>query len=384
MTNAVDPVALARALIACPSVTPHDGGALGVLEQALAGLGFTCHRLPFSEPAEDDVDNLYARLGDGAPNFCFAGHTDVVPVGDDAAWSADPFGAEIVNDVLYGRGAVDMKGAIACFIAAAARFLAARGGRFDGSISLLITGDEEAVAINGTRKVLEWMTANGETIDACIVGEPTNRETIGDRIKIGRRGSIGGRLTVRGTQGHVAYPQLADNSLPRLIKTLAALNDRVLDEGTEHFQASNLEVTTIDVGNTVGNVIPSQASAAFNIRFNDRHTGASLAEWLRATCAEHAGEHELSLGHSGDAFLTPPGPLSELISETVTRVLGAPPELSTSGGTSDARFIKDYCPVVELGLVGQTMHQVDERVALKDLHALTDIYAALLDAYFPS
>ena len=382
MTNAVDPVELARALIACPSVTPHDGGALGVLENALAGFGFTSHRLTFDEPGTEPVDNLYARLGDGAPNFCFAGHTDVVPVGDDAAWSLDPFGAEVVDDVLYGRGAVDMKGAIACFVAAVSRFLAARGGRFDGSISLLITGDEEAVAINGTRKVLEWMTEHGETIDACVVGEPTNRETLGDMIKIGRRGSISGTLTVRGTQGHVAYPQLADNPVPRMVTTLAALNGRVLDEGTEHFQPSNLEITTIDVGNAAGNVIPSEASAAFNIRFNDHHTGASLSEWLHATCAAHAGEHELSLHHSGDAFLTPPGPFSALMSETVTRVLGAPPELSTTGGTSDARFIKDYCPVAEFGLVGQTMHQVDERVALKDLHALTDIYAAVLDAYF--
>ena len=382
MTNVVDPVALARALIACPSVTPADEGALDVLQAALEGLGFTSHRLTFDEPGTEPVDNLYARLGDGAPNFCFAGHTDVVPVGDAAAWSADPFGAEIVDDVLYGRGAVDMKGAIACFAAAVARFLATRGGRFDGSISLLITGDEEAVAINGTRKVLEWMAENGETIDACVVGEPTNRETLGDMVKIGRRGSISGTLTVRGTQGHVAYPQLADNPVPRLVKTLAALDDRVLDEGTEHFQPSNLEVTTIDVGNTAGNVIPAEAMAEFNIRFNDHHTGASLGEWLHATCAEHAGEHELSLHHSGDAFLTPPGPLSALMSETVTRVLGAPPELSTTGGTSDARFIKDYCPVAEFGLVGQTMHKVDERVALKELHALTDIYAAVLDAYF--
>jgi succinyl-diaminopimelate desuccinylase len=382
MTNAVDPVALARALIACPSVTPADEGALDVLQAALEGLGFTSHRLTFDEPGTEPVDNLYARLGDGAPNFCFAGHTDVVPVGDAAAWSADPFGAEIVDDVLYGRGAVDMKGAIACFAAAVARFLAARGGRFEGSISLLITGDEESVAINGTRKVLEWMAENGETIDACVVGEPTNRETLGDMVKIGRRGSISGKLTVRGTQGHVAYPQLADNPVPRLVKTLAALDDRVLDEGTEHFQPSNLEVTTIDVGNAAGNVIPAEAMAEFNIRFNDHHTGASLSEWLHATCAEHAGEHELGLHHSGDAFLTPPGPLSALMSETVTRVLGVPPELSTTGGTSDARFIKDYCPVAEFGLVGQTMHKVDERVALKELHALTDIYAAVLDAYF--
>ena len=380
----VDPVELTRALIRCPSVTPEDAGALGVLQAALEGLGFACHRLTFSQAGTADVDNLYARIGRKQPNFCFAGHTDVVPVGDEAAWSVDPFGAELVDGVLYGRGAVDMKGAVACFVAAAARFLAARGDGFDGSISLLITGDEEGSAINGTRKVLEWMAENGERIDVCVVGEPTNPTRLGDMIKIGRRGSLTGRLNVRGTQGHVAYPQLADNPIPRLVRTLAALTEAPLDEGSEHFQPSNLEVTTIDVGNTASNVIPAAAGATFNIRFNDHHSADSLVEWLRATCAAHAGAHDLDLHIGGEAFLTPPGHLSDLLGSAVERVLGVRPELGTTGGTSDARFIKDYCPVAEFGLVGQTMHKVDERVTAGDLRALTDVYAGVLDAYFQS
>ncbi|MFQ5959098.1 MAG: succinyl-diaminopimelate desuccinylase [Alphaproteobacteria bacterium] len=378
----VDPVELTAALIRCPSVTPEDAGALGVLEAALEGLGFACHRLTFSEPGTADVDNLYARTGRKQPNFCFAGHTDVVPVGDEAAWSADPFGAELVDGVLYGRGAVDMKGAVACFVAAAARFLAVREGAFEGSISLLITGDEEGSAINGTRKVLAWMAENGERIDACVVGEPTNPARLGEMIKIGRRGSLTGRLTVHGTQGHVAYPHLADNPIPRLVRTLAALSGEPLDEGNEHFQPSNLEVTTIDVGNPASNVIPAAAAATFNIRFNDQHSSDSLAEWLRATCAAHAGTHELDVVVGGEAFLTPPGHLSDMLGDAVERVLGVRPVLGTTGGTSDARFIKDYCPVAEFGLVGQTMHKVDERVAAADLHALTDVYAGVLDAYF--
>ena len=377
-----DPIALARALIRCPSVTPADEGALDVLAGALGPLGFECHRLPYFELGTPDVDNLYARIGRKQPNLCFAGHTDVVPVGDEAAWSADPFGATLSDGVLHGRGAVDMKGAIACFIAAAVRFLAKRGNDFEGSISLLITGDEEGPSINGTRKVLTWMKENGEHMDACIVGEPTNAERLGDMVKIGRRGSITGRLTVIGTQGHVGYPHLADNPVPRLVATLAALDDRVLDEGSEHFQPSNLEVTTVDVGNPAENIIPARACATFNIRFNDSHTGESLAAWLRETCAGHAGEHELSLRASGDAFLTPPGALSELVSGAIERVLGERPALGTTGGTSDARFIKDHCPVAEFGLVGLTMHKVDERVPVADLTALTDIYAALLDDYF--
>ena len=382
MSGPVDPVALTRALIRCPSVTPDDAGALGVLVAAIEPLGFTCHRLTFSEPGAADVDNLYARVGSAAPNFCFAGHTDVVPVGDSAAWSVDPFGGALIDGVVHGRGAVDMKGAVACFAAAAARFLEARGDAFAGSISLLITGDEEAAAINGTRKVLEWMAERGETLDACLVGEPTNPARLGEMVKIGRRGSITGWLTVRGVQGHVAYPHLADNPARRMVRTLAALYDHVLDDGSEHFPASNLEVVTVDVGNPAENVIPAQAKATFNIRFNDNHTGDSLAAWLRETCAAHAGDHELKIRIGGEAFLTPPGRLSALIVDAVERACGTRPELGTTGGTSDARFIKDHCPVAEFGLVGETAHKVDERVAVADLRALTDTYAAVLDAYF--
>jgi succinyl-diaminopimelate desuccinylase len=380
----IDPVELAQRLIRCPSVTPEDAGALAIAEADLEGLGFACHRLTFSEPGTPDVDNLYARIGRAAPNFCFAGHTDVVPVGEEAAWTVDPFGGELVDGVLWGRGAADMKGALACFVAAAARFLGARSAGFDGSISLLITGDEEGPAINGTRKVLEWMAANGERIDACLVGEPTNPARLGETVKIGRRGSITGRLTVLGAQGHVAYPHRADNPIPRLMDTLAALTAKPLDEGSEHFEPSNLEVTTVDVGNPAENLIPARARATINVRFNDRHTGDGLAAWLRDCCTAHAGAHELEILVTGEAFLTPPGALSELIVGAVERVLGARPELGTAGGTSDARFIKDYCPVAEFGLVGQTMHKADERVAAADLHALTDVYAAVLDAYFPA
>ncbi len=380
--SAIDPLVLAAAMIRCPSVTPADEGALGVLQAALEGLGFTCHRLPFSEPGADDVDNLYARIGDGGPNFCFAGHTDVVPVGDADAWRVGPFEAAVIDDQLFGRGAADMKGAVACFAAAAGRLLEARGNGFKGSISLLITGDEEGPAINGTVKMLDWLAHRGETLDACVVGEPTNPETLGEMIKIGRRGTITGRLTVTGIQGHIAYPHRADNPIPRLLRTLAALNGEVLDEGTEHFQRSNLEVTTIDVGNRASNVIPSSAHAVFNIRFNDRHTGASLAAWMGEVCSRHAGDHELDVRIGGEAFLTPPGPLSDAIARAIEQVLGVTPELSTTGGTSDARFIKDHCPVVEFGLAGQTMHRVDERVPVADLYALTDVYAAVLDTYF--
>ena len=379
----IDPLELAAAMIRCPSVTPADAGALDVLQAALEGLGFTCHRLPFSEPGAADVDNLYARIGEAAPNFCFAGHTDVVPVGDAAAWSVEPFGARVIDGTLYGRGAADMKGAVACFVAAAARIIGDRGGPPGGSISLLITGDEEGPAVNGTAKVLSWLAERGERLDACVVGEPTNRERLGDMIKIGRRGSITGWLTVHGAQGHVAYPHHADNPLPRLVRTLAALDRETLDKGNAHFQPSNLEVTTVDVGNPAENVIPASARATFNIRFNDNHTGASLTAWLRDVCGRHAGAHDLEVRVSGEAFLTPPGPLSEMIAAAVERVSGARPALSTTGGTSDARFIKDHCPVAEFGLVGQTMHQVDERVAVADLGALTDIYAQVLEAYFP-
>lgn len=376
---ATDPVSIAQALIRRPSVTPADAGALGVLEAVLAPLGFTCHRLRFEEPGTDPIENLYARLGDRGPNFCFAGHTDVVPVGDPRGWTVDPFGGEIHDGQLFGRGAVDMKGAIAAFVAAAARRIAEKRPP-DGSISLLITGDEEGPSVNGTCKVLDWLAARGERLDACVVGEPTNPTALGDMIKIGRRGSLSGRLTVRGVQGHVAYPHLADNPLPRLVRMLAAITAEPLDAGTAHFQPSTLALTTIDVGNPATNVIPAEGTAVFNIRFNDAHTPASIESWLRARFDAVGGDYELAVGVRGVSFLTPPGPLTESVAAAVERVTGRRPELSTTGGTSDARFIKDHCPVVEFGLVGQTMHKVDERVALDDLARLTDIYGAILDA----
>lgn len=383
---ALDPVELARALIRCPSVTPADAGAIQTLIAALEPLGFACHRLTFGDPdaTGDDapVENLYAVVGEGGRNFCFAGHTDVVPVGDRAAWTVDPFGAEVIDGVLYGRGAADMKGAVACFAAAAARFLAKRGRNFGGRISLLITGDEEGPAVNGTKKVLDWLAARGETLDACLVGEPTNPMRLGEMIKIGRRGSLTGRLTVHGIQGHTAYPHLAENPVHHLVRMLHAVTAEPLDHGTAHFQPSTLQITTVDVGNPASNVIPAVARAAFNIRFNDRHTAESLERWLRGKFDAEGARYLLEIQVSGESFLTPPGPLSDLVAGAVERRLGRRPELSTTGGTSDARFIKDVCPVAEFGLVGQTMHKVDERVPLADLAALTDIYENVLDGFF--
>lgn len=378
----VDATELAARMIRCPSVTPADEGALDVLQEELQGLGFECWRLPFSEPGAADVDNLYARLGNGAPAFCFAGHTDVVPVGDAGQWQSDPFSGEIRDGVLYGRGAADMKGAIACFVSAVARFL--KGGERDwqGSICMLITGDEEGPAINGTRKVLRWMAENGESIDVCLVGEPTNPENVGDMIKIGRRGSMVGRLGVEGVQGHAAYPHLADNPIPRLVAMLRVLTETALDEGSEHFQPSTIAVTSVDVGNPATNVIPASAWATFNIRFNDAHTGASLEAWLRERFDKVGGVYTLEVSVSGEAFLTRPGMFSTTVATAVERVLGVTPELGTSGGTSDARFIKDHAEIAEFGLVGRTMHKVDERVAISDLAKLTEVYNAILDDFF--
>ena len=385
--NLTDPVELTRALIRCPSVTPAEGGALDLLESVLGGLGFACHRLRFSEPGTADVDNLYARIGNDGPNFCYAGHTDVVPVGNRADWSVDPFAGQIVGNTVIGRGAVDMKGAIAAFVAALADFLEKRGPAFSGSISLLITGDEEDVAINGTRKVLGWLAERGERLDACLVGEPTSDARLGDMVKIGRRGSLSGRLSVFGTQGHVAYPDLADNPVHHLVRMLGAVTAEPLDSGSDHFPPSSLQVSTVDVGNPTGNVIPAKASAAFNVRFNDRYTGAGVEAWIRdrldrAIDTARGARYQLDTRISGESFLTPPGPLSELVSGAVERVIGAAPELGTTGGTSDARFIKDHCPVVELGLLNATAHQVDERVTLNDLRQLTEIYGAVLDSTF--
>jgi len=378
----IDPVELTRELIRRPSVTPRDEGAIEVLQRALEGLGFACHRLVFSEPGTDDVVNLYARLGAAAPNFCFAGHTDVVPVGDTGAWTVDPFAAELREETLWGRGAADMKGAIGAFAAAVERFLAERGREFGGSISLLVTGDEEGVNINGTKKVLAWLEERGERLDFCVVGEPTNARELGDMAKIGRRGSLTGYLTVKGTQGHTAYPHLADNAAHRLVEMLHALIATPLDEGTAHFQPSTLQVASIDIGNPVSNVIPAEARAVFNARFNDRWSSAALERHIRARLDGAGGRYELRVHVSGESFLTAPGRVSEIVVGAAEQVTGRRPELSTTGGTSDARFIVKHCPVVEFGLVGQTMHQVDERVPVADLERLSAIYRRILDNYF--
>jgi succinyl-diaminopimelate desuccinylase len=378
----IDPVALTQDLIRCPSVTPDEGGALDLLQAVLEGLGFTCHRLPFSDTGTPDVDNLYARLGETAPNLCFAGHTDVVPTGPVDQWSNDPFSGEVRDGGVHGRGAADMKGAIACWIAAVSRRL--DDSPIPGSVSLLITGDEEGPAINGTAKMLRWLVEQDETLDACITGEPTNPETLGEMIKIGRRGSLNGMLTVAGVQGHAAYPQLADNAAHRLIALLGALTAEPLDEGSEHFQPSVLQVTGIDTGMEAANIIPGSARAAFNVRFNDLHTSESLTAMLRGKLDEAGAgaAWDLDINVSGESFYTPPGPLSDLVGAAVEKVLGVRPELSTTGGTSDSRFIKDHCPVLDFGLVGQTMHKIDERVAVADIEHLTAIYHAVIDNYF--
>ena len=374
MSPAADPLALARALIRCPSVTPEDAGAIDLLIAALTPLGFVCHEIR-SASGGPEIRNLYARRGDRGPNFCFAGHTDVVPPG--SGWSVDPFAAEVRDGRLFGRGAADMKGGIACFVAAVARLLAT--GEPHGSISLLITGDEEGPAVDGTVKVLEWLAARGEKLDACVVGEPTNPRHLGEMIKIGRRGSLNGRVRVIGTQGHAAYPDLADNPIPRLLDLLRRLTAHPLDDGTDHFQPSTLTLTTVDVGNPATNLIPAEARAGFNIRFNDRHSGASLTEWIKRTLAEAgAGRVEVAIEVSGEPFLTQPGPLSDRLAAAIEAETGLCPDLSTSGGTSDARFIHTACPVVEFGLVGQTIHKADENIAVADLDRLTAIYQRLL------
>ena len=375
----LDPVALTQELIRRPSVTPADEGAMDIVQQTLEGLGFSCRRMKFGE-----IENLYARYGTARPNLCFAGHTDVVPVGDAAAWSRQAFAAEIVEGMLIGRGAVDMKSAVAAFAAAAAKAIAA--GQVSGSLSFLITGDEEGVATHGTKMVVEALAAEGEVIDHCVVGEPSSAETFGDMIKIGRRGSINTWITVDGRQGHVAYPHRAANPIPVLIDLLARLQNHVLDEGYTGFQPSNLEVTTVDVGNAATNVIPAQAKARLNIRFNPAHKGAELAAWIEAEAAKSrdgfAGTITVEPVISGEAFLTEPGAFTDLVAAAVQDVAGAAPELSTTGGTSDARFIHALCPVVELGLVGTTMHAVDERAPVQEIHDLQKVYERLIERYF--
>ena len=375
----IDALELTRDLIRRPSVTPADAGAMDVVQGTLEGLGFACRRMRFGE-----IENLYARYGTARPNLCFAGHTDVVPVGDAAAWSKDAFAAEVVDGVLIGRGAVDMKSAIAAFAAAAARAIAA--GEVTGSLSFLITGDEEGVALDGTKKVVQALMAEGEAIDHCVVGEPTSAESFGDMVKVGRRGSINVEITVEGIQGHVAYPHRAANPTPVLIRLLAALQDRVLDDGYPEFQPSNLEVTWIDVPNTATNVIPGVARARLNIRFNPSHTGQALADWIQAEADRAAegfkGTVTVTPQISGEAFLTEPGPFTEVVAAAVQDAAGRAPELSTSGGTSDARFIRALCPVVEVGLVGRTMHQVDERAPVAEIRQLQAVYEALIRRYF--
>jgi succinyl-diaminopimelate desuccinylase len=380
-----DPIALARDLIRCPSVTPAEGGALTLIEDVLKGAGFTVHRVTFEEPGTDPVENLYARIGDAAPHLMLTGHTDVVPPGDEAKWAHPPFASEIADGVLYGRGAVDMKGAIACKLAAALDYLAAHGGRPNGSISFLVTGDEEGIAVNGTVKLLKWAAERGEKFDHALLGEPTNPEKLGDMMKIGRRGSQNGTLVVTGTQGHVAYPELADNPVRNIATLMVAINAAPIDEGTAHFGPSNLEFTSIDVGNKTVNLIPAEARARFNIRFNDTRTREELRKLIEARAAKAAGKIRWHIDwepSNADVFLTPPGPFVELVSGAIKEVTGLTPKLSTTGGTSDARFIKDYCPVIEFGLLSQQTHKIDEHVATADLLALTAIYRRILARYF--
>jgi len=380
-----DPVAIARDLLRCPSVTPKEGGALSYLERVLGGAGFKVERVTFSEPGHDDVENFYARIGTAAPHLTFAGHTDVVPPGDESRWTHGPFSGDIADGVLYGRGAVDMKGGIACSVAATLDHLAAHGGKPKGSISFLITGDEEGVAVNGTPKLLKWTAERGEKFDHCVLGEPSNQKVLSDTIKIGRRGSQNGALVVTGKSGHVAYPQLADNPVRHIAAMMTALQSEPLDKGSANFDPSNLEFTSIDVGNKTVNLIPDEARARFNIRFNDCHTRASLRALLESRAAKAAGKAKWRFdwdASNADVFLTQPGPFTDLVSGAVQDITGNRPALSTTGGTSDARFIKDYCEVVEFGLVNTTMHSIDERVPTADLVTLTAIYRAVLEKYF--
>ncbi|PCI60147.1 MAG: succinyl-diaminopimelate desuccinylase [Kordiimonadales bacterium] len=376
----IDPISLSQDLIRVQSVTPDTGDGLDILAVQLEKLGFTCTKMTFEEPGTEAVANLYARLGDTAPNFCFAGHTDVVPVGAAKKWSVSPFSGDIKDGQLWGRGAADMKSAIAAFVAATSRYLNKTDGKLNGSLSFLITGDEEGPAVNGTRKVLDWLDERGEKLDYCLVGEPTNPEELGQMIKVGRRGSMHGTITVHGIQGHVAYPHMAHNPVPDLVKILSELNKEPLDAGNDQFQPSNLEIIDIHVGNESQNVIPCEAKARFNVRFNNEYTPESLQAELSARM-NHAGvAYDIDWWVSGESFLTPAGPLSAAVATAVEKHTGRMPDLSTTGGTSDARFIKNMCPVVEFGLVGATMHKVDEHVAVQDIETLTAIYESVITA----
>jgi succinyl-diaminopimelate desuccinylase len=383
-----DPLALARDLLRCPSVTPAEGGALAFLETTLKAAGFTVHRMTFSEPGADDVENFYARIGTTSPHLMFAGHTDVVPPGDEKAWTHPPFSGEVADGELFGRGAVDMKGGIACAVAAVLDHLAANVGKPKGSISFLITGDEEGIAVNGTPKLLQWASERGEKFDHCILGEPSNVNALGDTIKIGRRGSLNGHLIVSGKQGHVAYPDRAENPIRGLVTIVSALQAEPLDAGSALFPPSHLEFTSVDVGNKTVNLIPGEARARFNIRFNDKHTLDSLKALIERRAAKAAdGKIKFAFKwepSNAGVFAVRPGPFTDLVADAIAKATGRKPEFSTSGGTSDARFITQYCPVVEFGLVGQTMHAIDERVPVADLRALTAIYRTIIDRYFGS
>ena len=380
--DTINPIELSQRLIRCPSVTPDEGGALDELQNVLEELGFRCQRLLFSESGTPDVDNLYARLGDRGPNFCFAGHSDVVPPGDRDEWGEDPFSGVVIDGKLFGRGSADMKSAIASFISAVQRYKSNVGEEIPGSISLLITGDEEGPAINGTIKVLDWMSKNNELIDACIVGEPTNPDHLGQMIKIGRRGSFTGWLTVMGVQGHTAYPHLAENPLSKLVKMLEPLAEEQLDQGTEYFPPTTVAISSIDTGNSATNVIPQKVTASFNIRFNDSRTAEDIEEWLRGHFDSVGGSYQLETACSSNAFITEPGALSEDLISAIKDVVGSSPEMSTTGGTSDARFIRKYCPVVEFGIVGKTMHQINENISVTDIEKLSEIYFLFLKNIF--
>lgn len=373
--NLLDSITLTQRLIQCPSITPLNVGALEEIETALIALGFKCSRQQFN-----DVDNLYARLGTQSPNFCFAGHIDVVPTGDLTLWTYPPFEGKIIHDTLYGRGAVDMKGGIGAFIGAVARFL--KKSPLNGSLSLLITSDEEGPAINGTLKMLEWLEAKGEKIDICLVGEPTSDQHVGDIIKYGSRGSLNTYLKIQGTQGHVAYPSLANNPLPRLIETLSTFLASPLDQGCTHFQPSNLEITSIDVGNQATNMIPQEATARFNIRFNTLHTSSSLKKHIHEICHHHAGLHSLEFQGNAEAFVSATDEFLTMVTQAIETTTPLKVNANTSGGTSDARFIYKYCPVLELGLRNQTAHKINECVPLEDLETLTQIYEKILTNYF--
>src|SRR5436190_2848471 len=385
-----DALSIAQSLLRCPSVTPADAGALDVLEDILKAAGFETHRVIFGEPGTSDIDNLYARIGSDAPHITFAGHTDVVPAGDEGAWTHGAFSGDGKDGILYGRGAVDMKGGIACSVAAVLQYLGDNGSKpgkdGKGSISFLITGDEEDISVNGTIKLLQWVAARGEKFDHCVLGEPSNVEVLGDCIKVGRRGSQSGTLIVDGVQGHVAYPHRAANPVPDISRLIVALSDEPLDHGSAQFQASNLEFTSVDVGNPASNVIPAQARAKFNIRFNDHHTQETLRILVELrminACGNRIRARIVWEPSNSNVFVTKPGAFTDLAVAAIEEVTGRKPELSTSGGTSDARFIASYCPVIEFGLVGQTMHQVDERTPVSDLEKLTKIYRGVLERYF--